>query len=144
MFGLKTYKIRRGKHYSGFRFIPFYKRSSLTAYVCFTDSCRYYTIDNQLKEQVNKLFGFGSINHHKRSYRIGWRYNASKDMIDLFEYKYEHGYRTIFKFDSIRIGQTKKITVFSRKYIYWGKFLYPYFGGKAPAPHDMEIKLLFV
>ena len=143
MFGLKKYLIRTNRHYSGFRFRPFFKRDYISAYVCFTDSCRYYGDDLQLKEQINKLFGFGAIRHHKRSYRIGWRYNANKDIIELFEYKYEYGIRFYELVDTMKIGQTKKLTVFSPRYIYFGKYLFPYFGGKYPAPKNILIKLQF-
>lgn len=143
MFGLKIYSVRKNKHYSGFRFRPFIRKKELKAWVCFTDSCRYYTEDLQLKEQVNKLFGFGSILHHRNSYRIGWRYNQENDVIDLFEYFYIKGQRHIKKFDSIRIGQTRKLKVKSKKTVWLGVRLWLYYGGVAKAPKNIYVKMLF-
>lgn len=143
MFGLKTYLVKEGKHFSGFRFRPFIRMNELKAWVCFTDSCRYLTDDIQLKEQVNKLFGFGSILHHRRSFRIGWRYNAEKDIIELFEYFYVKGERHIKKFDTMKIGQTKKLKVKSDKPVWFGVRLWLYFGGKSPAPKNIYVKMLF-
>jgi len=135
--------VKKGNHYSGFRFRPFIRMKELKAWVCFTDSCRYYTDDIQLTEQVNKLFGYGAILHHRRSYRIGWRYNQEKDIIDLFEYFYIKGEPHIKKFDSMKIGQTKKLKVKSKKYVWFGVYRWPYFGGKEPAPKNITIKMLF-
>lgn len=141
MFGLKNYTVKKGHHYSGFRFVPFIRMKELSAYVCFTDSCRYHTEDVQLREQINKLFGFGSIFHHRKSFRIGWRYNPNKDLIELYEYFYVKGERYYQKIDSMRIGQTKKLKVKSKKYIWFGVNLWPYFGGKAKAPKNITVKM---
>lgn len=144
MFGLKTYKIKKGSHYSGYRFFPFFKKKELSSYVCFTDSCRYVSNDNQLTEQINKLFGFGSFFHHRRSYRIGWNYNRLNDEIDLYDYFYYRGERFSYKTGSMKIGEVKKLTIKSTFNVWLGVYLFPYFGGKVPAPHDIDIKLEFV
>ena len=144
MFGLKEYVIKKGKHYSGFRFRPFIKCKEITVAVKFTDSCRYLGNTVEMSEQLNKLVGFGSIFHHKNSIRIAWRYNPIKDKVELFIYEYLRGERMESQFDEMRIGQTKKLRLKSRKAYWFGKFLFFYFGGKYPAPHDMKIKLSFL
>jgi hypothetical protein len=144
MFGLKSYTIKKGKHYSGFRFIPFFKCKEITVAVNFTDSCRYLGNTVQMSEQINKLCGFGAILHHRNSIRIGWRYDPINDKVDLFTYEYKDSERLITKFDSVRINQTKKIRLKSLKTYYFGCYKWPYFGGKSPAAHDMEIKILFL
>jgi len=145
MVGLKTYEIRKNKHYSGFRFCPFIRCKEITIAVKFTDSCRYISDDLQLTEQINKLVGFGAIRHHRNSVRIGWRYNQAKDLIQLYIYEYKKGERLEpVLFESARIGQTKKLTLKSKKLYWFGKFLWPYFGGKAKSPHDIKIKMTFL
>lgn len=144
MFSLKTYTIKKGRHYSGFRFRPFIKCKDITVAVKFTDSCRYLGNTVQMSEQVNKLCGFGAILHHRNSLRIGWRYDPIADKVLLYTYEYKNKERTIQRFDEVRINQTKRIKIKSKKAYWFGKYLYPYFGGKAPAPHDMEIKICFL
>ena len=93
MWGLKTYSIKKNKHYSGFRFRPFFRCREITVVFKFTDSCRYVSDDEQLTEQINKLVGFGALWHHRSSVRIGWRYCPKKDNIRLYSYKYMEGVR---------------------------------------------------
>ncbi len=144
MFGLKTYSIKKNKHYSGFRFRPFFRCREVTVIFKFTESCRYISDDLQLSEQINKLVGFGALWHHRNSVRIGWRYDAKKDRIKLYTYKYIEGVRIKKHFDTVRIGQYNKLRIKAHRTYWFGKFLYPYFGGKAPAPHDIKILLDFI
>ena len=143
MFGLKEYRIKKGKHYSGFRFRPFIRKSEMTVIVNFDESCRYLGNTIQMTEQINKLCGFGSILHHRNSIRIGWRYCPFNDHILLYTYEYKKGVRIIDKFDKVRIGQTKKLKLKSKR-VYWlGCYRFPFFGGKAPAPNNLKINLSF-
>ena len=144
MFSLKSFFIKKGTHYSGFRFVPFIKCNEMTIGVKFTDSCRYLGNTVQMSEQVNKLCGFGAILHHRNSLRIGWRYDPIADKVILYTYEYKNQERTIQRFDEVRINQTKRIKIKSKKTYWFGKYLYPYFGGKAAAPHDIEIKICFL
>lgn len=140
----KTYTIKKGRHYSGFRLKPFFRCDSLEADVTFHDSCRYYEKgNNQLNEQVNKLFGFGAFLHHKNSHRIGWRYDKESGLIRLYTYNYFQGERFIREFDSCKIGQRKRIVCQSGKPYYFGFYLWPHFGGKAPAKQDTKITINF-
>ena len=141
----KILKIKAGRHYCSDKIprLHFYKKKFLWDVQVSSMNKYPYESGTARSEQINKLFGFGAIRHHKRSYRIGWRYNANKDIIELFEYKYEHGIRFYELVDTMKIGQTKKLTVFSPRYIYFGKLLFPYFGGKYPAPQNIIIKLQF-
>tara|TARA_Y100001938_G_scaffold143057_1_gene215243 strand:- start:3379 stop:3813 length:435 start_codon:yes stop_codon:yes gene_type:complete len=144
MCGLKTYLIKKGKHYSGFRFIPFFRCREITIIFKFTDSCRYEYNNPQLTEQINKLFGFGALWHHRSSVRIGWRYSPKKDNIKLYTYKYIQGVRFEKHFDTVKIGQYNKLRIKAHRSYWLGKFLFPYFGGKEPAPHDIKILLDFM
>ena len=144
MWGLKAYSIKKNKHYSGFRFRPFFRCREITILFKFTESCRYVSDDLQLTEQVNKLVGFGALWHHRSSVRIGWRYSAKQDRIKLYTYKYIEGVCFKKHFDTVKIGQFNKLKIKAHRSYWFGKFLFPYFGGKAPAPHDIKILLDFI
>ena len=139
----KTYIIKKGRHYSGLRFKPFIKKSSQSVDVTFHEGCITSEEGNyQLNEQVNKLFGFGSINHKSNSDRIGWRYNSESGNIDLYNYKYVFFQRIIHVIKSVPINQKTRITLRGRTY-WFGVNLFPYFGGKAVAPNDVKITLTY-
>tara|TARA_Y100000004_G_scaffold102655_1_gene115178 strand:- start:2034 stop:2468 length:435 start_codon:yes stop_codon:yes gene_type:complete len=144
MFGLKTYSIKKNKHYSGFRFRPFFRCREITILFKFTDSCRYVTDDPQLSEQINKLVGFGALWHHRNSIRIGWRYSKSKDKIKLYTYEYIEGVCIRNHFDTVCINQINKLRLKAHRTYWLGRFLFPYFGGKTPAPHNIKILLDFI
>ena len=144
MFGLDEYLIKKDSHYSGFKFRPFIRRKSITVCFEFTDSCRY-SGNTQIKEQINKLVGFGALLHHNNSIRLGWRYEPLKDVIKIYRYEYKKGERLPAQLiDTVRIGQIKKIKLNSDRFYWFGKYLFPYFGGKAAAPHKIKIKLSFL
>ena len=83
------------------------------------------------------------MNHHKNSIRIGWRYNVFNDNIDLFTYEYNKGKRTIIYMKSVKIGTPCDVSISSSKVYWFGKYLFPYFGGKAPAPHTIKISVIY-
>ena len=137
-----TYAIKKCNHYSGKRFRFFFRKRKLSATLTFHKTCRYEG-DNQITEQINKVVGFGSLNHHKNSIRIGWRYNVFNDNIDLFTYEYNKGKRTIIYMKSVKIGTPCDVSISSSKVYWFGKYLFPYFGGKAPAPHTIKISVIY-
>lgn len=137
--------------------------------VNFTNSCKYRLTENY--DQVNKLFGFSEGYHHWNSARFGWRC-IDYENIELFAYCYVNGKRIIkplltckpntwvfcniqnqgskyvFKaFNSkekLATATIEKDTKFSfyslfKLFIY---NLYPYFGGKIPAPRNMNIYMI--
>lgn len=116
----------------------------MTVIVNFDESCRYLGNTIQMTEQINKLCGFGAILHHRNSIRIGWRYDPINDIIKLYTYEYRKGERIVNPLDEVKINQTKKIKLKSKKVYWFGCYRYFYFGGKVPAPHDMKIKLSFL
>lgn len=140
----KTYTIKKGKHYSGFRFKPFFRCKELEADVTFHDSCRYYEKDNtQLNHQINKLFGFGSINHHNNSNRLGWKYDHSNDRIQVLSYDYVDGLLITNHICYVGLREKIRLKIQSNDTYYLGKYLFPYFGGKAKSPHDIKISIYF-
>ena len=144
MFDMKEYTIKKGKHFSGFRYRPFIKRKEVEVAFMFTDSCRYLGNTVQMSEQINKLCGFGSIFHHKNSIRIGWRYSPINDVVKLYKYEYKDGERTVEVFDEVRINSVKSLKIKSKKAYWFGCYRFPYFGGKSPTPHEMKIKLSYL
>lgn len=73
----------------------------------FTESCRYnlYTEDQM---DWNKLYGvsFGIFGIHKNSVRFVWRYNLTKQDIEIGAYWYIDGYRNYYKLCNIEINDT--------------------------------------
>lgn len=126
----------------------------------FCDGCDY---DNDIVgDSINKLYGVSyGFDHHYRSVRIGWRSNYNLKVIELFIYAYINGKRYIKYLTSVNQYDEFYITMFhgggkciiefkdseSRRvtdsvkidkgWINWK--LFPYFGGKKPAPHNVKI-----
>lgn len=109
--------------------------------------------------------------HHINSIRIGWRPKRSirgHDHIEIFLYWYENGIRKQKSISGLPVPDTDyyiRVAIEGNKLEYlvadlqyafdisdgivdvdlptnkWGYMLYPYFGGNAPAPWKMKIKL---
>ena len=135
----KKYVIKKGNHYSGKRFKPFLRKKEQTVEVLFNDTCRYYGT-----EQVNKLFGFGSMFVHNSSHRIGWRFNLAVDKIELFTYKYVKKQRIIQHLKFVDINSKETIKLKSDKAYYLGANYFPYFGGTVTATHDVVISIKYL
>lgn len=140
----KTYTIRKGMNYSGFRFKPFYNLKPFEAEIILHDSCKVET------EGIQKIFGYGDFNHHINSERIGFRYNKENDEFLLYDYYYIEGYpETTPPFAIIKANQKIRVPFSGHKG--FGKFLFPYFeedGGKngkgKGAPHDMKMTITII
>lgn len=158
----KTYVIKKGKH-SPFLFPKLTFSNSLSYIVEFTESCRY-NLKGSDQYDINKLPGLADnwSHHHWNSMRLGWRYNISRDSIELFTYSYVNKKRLKEKFIRfINISKpilvTQTITKDSYRYVVGSLYEYEkrkrrimfglkyitdfYFGGDKPAPHDIQIKL---
>lgn len=142
VFPSRTYTIRKGKNYSGWRFKPFFKaREKVVAFELHT-SCKVET------EGVQKIFGLGDINHHQNSFRFGFRYDSKEDIFFIYEYIYSDGElltpKSIgFCYANQRVELTIDRHIVGR--YKFGKFLFPYFemdgDEELGAPHDMSITL---
>lgn len=134
--------------------------------VYFFQNCEYQLSENY--DQVNKLYGFSEGFHHWNSARIGWRC-VDGENIELLAYCYINGKRIIkpmikcktntWVFCNIQNKSSKyvfkalspnnqSITVSvdkDKSFSFYSLFklfiyrLFPYFGGKMPAPHDMNL-----
>ena len=150
--------IKKGKHRSTIAWRPFFGKGKVFHFA-FNESARY-GLPNPHELDVNKIIGFadGCLNHHKNSFRLGWRYNLAQDTIEILAYTYVDGVRDIQRLDTIGIFDAVKCEVTCQDTIYrvvindhkvhyvrrshnikWGykHLLYPYFGGKMTAPHSI-------
>lgn len=151
----------------GYYILEFTNSNSMRVF--FKKNCTYKLEENF--DQVNKLFGFSEGFHHWNSARIGWR-SIDGETIELIAYCYINGKRIIkpmikckpeeWVFCNIQnkpskyvlkamisegdcitvsVDKDKKISIYSffKLFIYR---LFPYFGGKIAAPHDMELCLI--
>lgn len=134
--------------------------------VMFSKQCTYKLSENY--DQVNKLFGFSEGFHHWNSARFGWRC-VDGETIEILAYCYVNGERIIkpmmkCKADSwifcnlqnkkdkyvfrtldiknngfvVYINKSTKRSFYTLFKVFIYK-LFPYFGGKIPAPQDMKI-----
>lgn len=128
-------------------------------------------IPKENSDQINKLYGFSEGFHHWNSARIGWRC-IDNDNIELLAYCYVDGQRIIkpmikckpesWVFCNIQnknskyvlkalspknqsitisIDKPKKISIYSLFKLFMYR-LYPYFGGKVPAPQNMDLYII--
>lgn len=163
---MKTYIIKKGEHYSAHPVKPYFGKTSFKVTVNFDESCRY-DLGGVDQLDVNKLFGVSFGNHEVNSIRIGWAYNLETLKMDIYTYTYENSVRKINKIGSCSLAenvvinlklnfgsstyQTNSIIsipqeqVFAYSYpaLKAGYYLYPYFGGNNPAPHEMSIQMDF-
>ena len=117
----------------------------------------------QLQTQINKLCGVSFGMHHRNSIRIGWTASDQHNLITLFVYWYDKGVRgqrelcniiankhyivtmdmrlndIVIKVDDNRNVYGTETIQIKRKW--FGYYLFPYFGGKEPAPHNMTVYL---
>ena len=168
--GLHKFTIKKGKHYSSPMFfirrllLAFTKTFEFT--VEFNENC-LYTLPASDKFDINKLFGVScnTLLLHKNSIRFGWRC-VDNMYIQLVSYAYIDGVRIpeqiiktinvnekvsckmIFVDDQVLLSVTdltdvSTVGVNLNKEQTWGIFLWPYFGGNNPAPHEMKMQLNF-
>lgn len=158
---MKTYIIPKGWHYSLHLPKPYLGiKKNFNIKVKFTDYCRY-NLDNPDQQDINKLFGVSFRHHHNNSIRIGWYYNPITDKIHIYAYEYENGVRRFARVGEVNIDEIVYIDLkllshsyeilirgggflnfmFNYPTIKMGYYLYPYFGGNQPAPHDVKIEM---
>lgn len=132
---LKRYHISKGKHRSTwFPKFFFTKKNYVKVHFVFTEDF-FVDAGNQ---QINKIGGvsFG-FNHHKNSFRVGWR--TINDIVEIIRYSYINGQRfedVVYRLTKKDLGKSVSIKMnIAKKY---GYFLFPYFGGKTKAPKNLS------
>ena len=158
---MKEYIIFKGWHYS-IHWPKLYNgnKKEFIIKVKPNDSWRY-NFNNIDQQDINKLWGIGFGNlllgdHHKNSIRLGSYYNPVSENIQWFDYSYENFIRN---YGFITLSNINELIEFPFKlkensfiignkevpYKYpedrTGYYLFPYFGGNNPAPHDVKIKM---
>ena len=130
------------------------------------DSTVIYDLASEDQYDINKLSGFADNNelHTQYSARFGWRWSDGR--LRLFGFVHNAGVFTSKEISSIDIGKpyTCKIKVTGNQYLFTveelkssvtlkreattptadGYRLYPYFGGNAVAPHEINIWLKYL
>ena len=86
----KTFIIKEDKHFCSnfiFKFIILFKPKVFEYKINFISDFRYDIGQDQT--DINKLIGLGFLPwHHIDSIRFGWRYNATKDRVEILAYSY--------------------------------------------------------
>lgn len=155
--GFYEYKCKAGEHkFSG------YKPDINHTYVCFDfyfdSSCEQSHPD----EGINKLLGQSeSINHHKHSIRIGWRWKEGRYQILPYIYKDGAWTREITVLGTMRSNEVRRACVGVKDNQLQIDFdgttytterssrltnvyrLWSYFGGQGAAEKDMQLYIRF-
>jgi hypothetical protein len=165
---MKEYIIKKGKHSSGFHIIrPTFKKAVMFN-AMFDPSCLYEfpETDEDIMD-INKLFGISTHwFHHTQSARIGWRCINGRTF-QILTYTYNNKQRST----PVVLGEVEPDQLFTCSILDLGHFflysfkaqgdnaifitkdrkdklffpiayyLYPYFGGNEPAPHQMHIAI---
>lgn len=154
------YTIKKGKHTIGFRFGLNLFTKKITKHISFNESCKYL-IKGEDQYDWSKLFGISQGYHKWNSFRVVWRYNPKKDVIEIGTYQYIKGklfksyllqmpLGKVYKFEltvdklyyglsvTSDAGNNIHLNLF-RRGVNLGYMLFPYFGGNQPAPQDISI-----
>lgn len=160
-----TFIIAEGEHYAKPRKAATFSDNILSFRAMFDASAKYDLGDGSLQSNHNKLLGFSdcSSNHHDNSARFAWRwYN---DELQIYAYAYVDGQRIdkyvgtveIDEENHYEIHRTPEAYVFTLNGEQTARIerseacadgvnymLYPYFGGSAPAPHDVRVRVMIL
>jgi hypothetical protein len=152
------YTIKRGRHQSVNQ-LRRHTSENMQFKVIFDESAIYKTSNPSNQASINKLFGFSDCgsHHQQNSARVGWRW--FNDQLELMAYVYNNGRREFASLAVIEVGKVYEVSINSKgdHYLFsTGKNevrigkgcennnsirykLFPYFGGKDPAPHEVRI-----
>ncbi len=142
------YTISEGKHYANERH-PAYITSPFLTVQFEPDASWYYA--SIYDTHWNKLAGISSNRIHQNSIRIAWRCTHGQIRIAIYEYR--DGERVItplgyvYDWTSVIIEMDNNRVMFQEKYYDIGTheqkgwLAFPYFGGEATAPHNMEFRI---
>ena len=140
---MKKYTIKKGGHYSGFRFHPIFLHKSVTIAFMFTDESKYITKKYSWeRDQWNKVAGITYDILGRNSNRIAWRYNSDDDVFEICEYKHING---VWHASNIAIvfQDIVIIRILLNDSGLVSYLQYPHYGGEVDAPHDVSIYLEF-
>lgn len=134
---MKKYTIPKGRRRPRWRWpirLVLRRAKYMTIHVRFTDSVRW----EQSNGQWNKLAGMSySLQHHRNSKRIVWRWNDGH--VEIGQYEYINGKRTVKVIGRQHATVKRTYTMEANRFVWYT--LGPYFGGKLKAPHDTTFYL---
>jgi hypothetical protein len=152
---VKTYIVKKGRHYASGKAPRPVKLYKERCWVVKTNmSWAYIHPDEADQTAVNKVIGLSEfVDPHVNSWRIGYSYDPSEDVINLHWYSYENELRSNEIVKKIKLGESFSLEVneaggFFLDHVYVGRMrtranygflLEPYFGGRKRAPHDWKI-----
>lgn len=159
--GFEIFTIPTDGHSSILRNEPF-TGTGINITVIFDESAMYELDVANDQADINKLIGFSDCHqdHQSESARIGWRWY--EDELQLLAYTYREGQLSFELMGSVPFDQEidLQILINGDTYEYSGDglsaitmdrtqncetgdnyWLWPYFGGNQPAPHEVTIKL---
>ena len=164
-----SYSIDAKKHYSSFLYklerFPFhYKQQSLTIYLRFNQTNKYILPSIPDQQDINKLCGLSWGDHGKNSARLGYWYDPNQDTFKLYLFLHKNSKQSWYHLQDIPVDklttlkftfdyQSNTITAsckdkticirFNYPKFKGGYYLYPYFGGDFPTPHQQFYDLHF-
>ncbi len=164
---LNTFFIKKNTHSPLNRKFRLHKSKEFAVIALFDTTCLYHFDNIASQSAINKVFGYSfGGDHHKNSFRIGWRCKDS--LIEVLAYWYINKKRCsellfeippnkrFFAYAKIHKKEVElkycidnqqimiaKITYNPNNYKLKqrGYINYPFFGGKRKAPHSMKIYL---
>lgn len=159
--GFEVFTIAAGAHSSIIRNEDF-TGTGVNLTVIFDESAEYTLSVPSDQADINKLIGFSdcSQHHQSESARIGWRW--FNDELQILAYTYREGNLDFELMGAIPLNTEVSISIrtVGNSYEYSGTdltpitmqrtsdceagdnyWLWPFFGGNQPAPHEVTIKL---
>lgn len=159
--GFEVFTIPTGGHSSIVRNEAF-AGTGINVTVLFDESAEYTLDVTSDQADINKLIGFSDCHqdHQSESARLGWRW--FDDELQILAYTYREGQLSFELMGAVNMNQEidLQIRIVGDTYQYSGTgltsvtmdrtpncetgdnyWLWPYFGGDQPAPHEVTIKL---
>jgi hypothetical protein len=152
------YTIKEGCNSSN-SLVKLFKRDQIEFVFKFDSTAIYSTLKDNNQGDINKLFGFSDCGskHHQNSARVGWRWFNNN--LEVFAYCYNESEREAVYLATIEIGKEYncRLAAIEGSYIFTldqqnfkisrscesvsnvKYYLFPYFGGNEPAPHNIYI-----
>jgi len=165
---MEKFTISGGCHYSTKYLKPYLFKDKIEFAFKFSNNCGYF-FGNENDLILNTIFGISFGHQHKNSIRLGWKWSVQEQCIEIYPYAYINGkyiqelnkclskikpneltYCTIeinsnnFNISIVTLNSANSTKITKPKLIKIGYYLFPYFGGKLPAPHDMDIYLMHI
>lgn len=162
---VRTFVIKKGDHYANPRLVESLQSQSLIFEARFNSNAKYEMENASLQSNINKLFGFADCNsmHHDNSARFGWAWYH--DRMEIYAYCYVNSQRKTQLIGTVNLNEYNRYEIQITKDSYVFKLnhenpytvkrgntcqegvyfmLWPYFGGEAPAPHDVAIDIKMI